>query len=388
MLRYVSLAIACIFVHVCASSAHAGWHSMQQSQSDYLREHAAQRDIQAQFTTRVQAEPQPLETPPALPVRIAIVYPAKQVSDYWRRNITAFEARMQALNIPYTLQTHLSAPSGEAQLQAQHIALALREGTDYLILSVDSPLAINLVGRILRSQSATVIVQNLTTPFRAWESAQPFLYSGFDHEEGAQLLANYFQQTFPSGATYAVLMADQHGTISTQRGNTFIKALEPSRTLHLVATYYTDFSRTKAAQATQEILEQFPEVNFIYACSTDIALGALDTLRKAGKTQSILVNGWGGGDTELEALRAGELAVTVMRMSDDAAVAMAEAIALDLAGHKDRVPTIYSGEFTIIERGATPKDIEPLLQRAFRYSSPPAMTPAQNTTTHEGDTSQ
>ena len=43
-----------------------------------------------------------------------------------------------------------------------------------------------------------------------------------------------------------------------------------------------------------------------------------------------LINGWGGGSAELEAIERGDLDVTVMRMNDDTGIAMAEAIKWDL----------------------------------------------------------
>lgn len=54
------------------------------------------------------------------------------------------------------------------------------------------------------------------------------------------------------------------------------------------------------------MFEREQKLDFIYACSTDIAFGVVDALRDLGKEQ-VVVNGWGGGDAELEALKAGEL---------------------------------------------------------------------------------
>ncbi len=82
----------------------------------------------------------------------------------------------------------------------------------------------------------------------------------------------------------------------------------------------------------------------------------------------MLLNGWGGGSAELEAIKKGELDVTVMRMNDDNGVAMAEAIRLRLLDRDREVPTIFSGQFKLVS-GSTPKEeIRTFQKRAFRYS--------------------
>lgn len=99
--------------------------------------------------------------------------------------------------------------------------------------------------------------------------------------------------------------------------------------------------------------------------STDVALGAVDALKELGR-DDVMINGWGGGSAELEALSKGELDVTVMRMNDDTGIAMAEAIKWDLEGKP--VPTVYSGDFEVVTKSDSPERIEALRKRAFRYS--------------------
>ncbi|OXX72331.1 ABC transporter substrate-binding protein, partial [Vibrio sp. V03_P4A6T147] len=120
-----------------------------------------------------------------------------------------------------------------------------------------------------------------------------------------------------------------------------------------------------AFDATLRILKQTPDINFIYACSTDVALGAMDALQQQNR-EDITLNGWGGGEAELDALQNSTLDVTIMRVNDDAGVAMAEAIKWDLEGKP--VPTVYSGDFELVTKEVSSAYIEKLKKRAFRYS--------------------
>lgn len=80
-----------------------------------------------------------------------------------------------------------------------------------------------------------------------------------------------------------------------------------------------------------------------------------------------MINGWGGGSAELDAIAKKELDVTVMRMNDDTGIAMAEAIKLDLE-HKP-VPTVFSGDFEIVTKNDSPERLSKLKKYAFRYSN-------------------
>lgn len=57
-----------------------------------------------------------------------------------------------------------------------------------------------------------------------------------------------------------------------------------------------------------------------------------------------------------------------MRMNDDNGVAMAEAICLDIMKKTDQVPTVFSGEMVLVEKGISNAELDALIRRAFRYS--------------------
>ena len=124
----------------------------------------------------------------------------------------------------------------------------------------------------------------------------------------------------------------------------------------------------KAKAAALRILREHEDLDFIYACSTDVAFGALDALREVDMIGEVTIRGWGGGSGELEMLQEGLLDVTVMRINDDNGVAMAEAIRLDIQDKAEEIPLIYSGDFALVEKGIEPIRFRELKERAFRYS--------------------
>ena len=300
-------------------------------------------------------------------LKIYMVYPGDQISDYWRRSKISFEKRMQEMGIKYELYDHFSKPDVEISKQAEILFEALSEDTDYLIFTLDVDKHYKFISNILLRKKPKLILQNITTPLKSFRENQPFLYVGFDHEIGSKLLANQFMKEVGKDGNYAVLYGTK-GYVSYMRGDSFINYLNKNSNLKLVDSYYTDVSKEKSKLATLDLLENHKDLKFIYACTTDIAMGVIEALKEKNLLGKIKVNGWGGGSSEIEAIQKGEMNFTVMRMNDDNGIAMAEAIKLDISGKTNEVPLIYSGEFRLLKKGILSEELNNLKNRAFRYS--------------------
>ncbi|WP_434361147.1 autoinducer 2-binding periplasmic protein LuxP [Parasalinivibrio latis] len=335
------------------------------SYDEYLNAFPEQRKLTANLKQIVRSSPVPLATQKIDPVKISVVYPGEQISDYWRRNIKAFERRMKELRIPYTISSVFTKPNGDMREQSASLFKALKDKSDYLIFTLDTTRHRKFIQHVLNNPDTKLILQNITTPVKEWEGNQPFLYVGFDHAKGTEALADYYKAQFPKDARYAVLYFSQ-GYISTARGDTFIAGMQQDSKYHLSSAFYTDADRASGFKAAVSALEADKNLDFIYACSTDIAFGALDAISKF-KNDKVMINGWGGGSAELDAIAKKELDVTVMRMNDDTGIAMAEAIKLDLE-HK-AVPTVFSGDFEIVTKNDSSERLSKLKKYAFRYSN-------------------
>jgi len=334
--------------------------------NEHLDRYPEQRELMAQFAEQVEAPAEPLATPPARAVRIAMVYPGQQASGYWRRSSRAMARRLERLQIPFELKTYFSRPGGDLDLQEQQLADALRWDPDYLAFTLDLLPHSRMIERILAQHRTRLILQNITTPLADWQSTPPFLYVGFDHVQGTQLLAERMFELIDYRGKYLMLYFAP-GYVSEMRGGTFAAAAAKYPDIEQVGAFYTNGEAEKAYRATQRALKQHPDLKMIFASATDTALGALRALREAGR-MDVLINGWGGGKAELAALRRGELDLTVMRMNDDNGIAMAEAIKLDLMQAPQRVPQVFSGQMMLVERSVSPEVLGYLERQAFRLS--------------------
>ncbi|MFA0146634.1 substrate-binding domain-containing protein [Vibrio lentus] len=330
---------------------------------DYLSKFPEQKALTDKMIEAVQNHPVPLRKIQDEPITISVVYPGQQISDYWVRNIEAFERRLDKLRINYQINQVFTRVNADITQQSISLQEAIENKTDYLIFTLDTTRHRKFIEHVLTSTDTKLILQNITTPVRSWADRQPFMYVGFDHATGSLKLAEYFKSNSKSDSQYSVLYRSE-GYISDARGDTFIHDVNTDTNFALKSSFYTKSDKESGYQAAKISIAKDKDLDFIYACATDVALGAADAIRESGR--DILLNGWGGGSAELEAIERGDLDVTVMRMNDDTGIAMAEAIKWDLTGLA--VPTVYSGDFELVTKEDSPERISELKQRAFRYS--------------------
>ncbi len=300
-------------------------------------------------------------------IKIAIIYPGNQVSDYWRRSSDSFKKRLKQRSIKHTIQEFYTTPGVELKEQEKQILKALRHQPDYLVFTLDAKKHKRIIERILSKKRPKVILQNITTPLKKWGNRGPLLYVGFDHETGSKIIADWYINKTGGKGEYAVIYYTK-GLVSEMRGKTFINYINKHSHLKLTNAIYTNGSKESGKNAALKIIKRNKNIKFIYACATDIALGALEAKNELKIRSKIRINGWGGGSAELESISKNGLDVTVMRMNDDNGIAMADAMALDIEGSTNQIPKVYSGRFELVTTATTQQELEKLKEKAFRFS--------------------
>ena len=362
MIRQLTLLSSCLFSSLALSNSGNNLDDYWQYE-DFLAAYPTQKRLVTELAEVVSSKPISLTSTQLKPISITVIYPGQQVSDYWRRNLKAFEVRLDRLNIKYELNQIFTRPNLDIGQQKIALNEALIDKPDYIVFTLDSPAHRELIQDLLKHSQSKLILQNITTPVKSWKK-QPFLYIGFDHVLGTKMLADYFKQAFPNGSRYSMLYFTE-GYISSVRGEVFNELFQEPKRHNLSSFKYTDATRSSGYTMTKKLVSLDPDIDFIYACATDIALGAVDALEELGR-QDIQVNGWGGGDAELSALEKSKLTATVMRLNDDTGIAMAEVIKSDIEGQD--TPQVFSGKLKLITFDDNPTTIKRLKEQAFRYS--------------------
>ena len=360
-----SMVVALFLMTSTVAQAFSGQLNNFFTVDEYLAGHTDQRAVFENFRKRVR---RPVGHSLNLKgLSVVIIYPGKQISDYWQRSAKSFKKRLDEYGPGFKTHDYFMKPTASLRFQAKVLQEALAENPDYIIFTLDAQRHQRMIEQVLAKGKPKFILQNITTPLKQWEGRQPLIYIGFDHIIGSRMVAAHFREATKGQGEYAALLP-RLGYLNTVRGGSFLDYMHQKTNLKFIGSYHTGINEKKAYQAALEILKTHDEVSFIYAASTDIALGAARAVAEKGLTGKTLINGWGGGSAELKALAKGALDVTVMRMNDDNGVAMADAIALDFTGRGDQVPQIYSGDFSLVTKDTPPAKVAELKKRAFRYS--------------------
>ena len=314
----------------------------------------------------VAADAVPMDNPPDDPVSIAVIYPSQDVSDFWLRSYMAMEARMEELGLPFEA-TQFASGMGDHQLQATYTDQVLNDDFEYVIFG---PTELSLQRenvKALIDDGRKVIVLNYDTVPQEWGDEQPMMYASFSHLAGARNLCNWMAENYASEGTYAMIRGTP-GSVDDQRSGGFRECFEEKTDWEMAYEHYGEFQREGGFNGAQQIISAYPEVSYIHNANTAMAMGAISAVQSLGAADEVDITAWGGTGDELEALRAGELLATPMRMGDDVGVAMAEAIRADVEGRADELPLVFLGRISIVTSESGPEVVDEMEREAFRYT--------------------
>lgn len=299
---------------------------------------------------------------------IAFVYPSFNLSEGWARGRIAFEKRLQELGIPFNIDDYGSTDQ-DHQRQSAHVDAIMAAGTDYYDFVVFGPTELGIQkANIERMIDAgfPVVIWNYNTPLKDWEGRQPLSYVGFDHAEGAKMLCEWTLERTGGVGDFAI-MRFIPGFLDDQRNGIFSDCVEEGGMVN-VYDHFAEGDNEKAYEGTQATITAHPDIVMIHNGNTATALGASNAAVERGVAGDILMNGWGGGRSELDAILAGSLQVTPLRLQDDFGVYPAEMLKMLLEGNADQVPVVGAGGYLLVDDSFSAQDMLDSTEYAYRYS--------------------
>ena len=145
-------------------------------------------------------------------------------------------------------------------------------------------------------------------------------------------------------------------------------AVVPIIRMREISKHYGEYQREGGFEGTSLILQSYPEATVIHNANTAMSMGSVEAQKAVGKEKEVFSTGWGGTGLELDAIRAGELDATPMRMGDDVGAATAEAIKAHLEGRDAELPLVFLGRITVAHDQMSATEIDDLEKEAFRFS--------------------
>lgn len=315
----------------------------------------------------------PVAVPVESPIRIALIYPSADVSDFWARAFLALTARLDELGIPYET-TEFASRQVEHELQSTYATQVNQDGDLYdFVIFGPSELATQAdnIDKLSSNDDFRTFVWAFHTPLKDVEN-QPDNWFDFSSSFGAARMCDFVLERYGRDITYA-LVRGIPGITDNQRSGEFADCVNERGGWTMAYEHYGEFTREGGSTGTNLITQAYPEVTFIHNANTAMAMGGMEALIAAGKAADIVSTGWGGTGLELEAIRRKELDATPMRMGDDVGAATAEAIKYHLENRAAELPYVFLGRILIAHDGMAVEETDALEQEAFRFSGVAAL---------------
>ena len=207
---------------------------------------------------------------------------------------TAGQVRIVEDLIRAKMNAIVIAPSGSKGLTSV-VARAIKAGI--IVVSIDNPL-----------DDALQDAAKISVPF-----------VGPDNRKGAMLVANYLVERLKPGDQVAIIEGIAADRNAQQRTAGYKEAMNAAG-MQLVATGAGDWEYGKGRDIASKILGQHPQIRGLLCANDNMAMGAADAVRDAGRTGGVYITGYNAIEAIKPLIADGHVLATVNQFADRQAV--------------------------------------------------------------------
>jgi ribose transport system substrate-binding protein len=140
-------------------------------------------------------------------------------------------------------------------------------------------------------------------------SGNVFAYVGYDQRAGGTKVADYVNK-IKGGKAKVAIIEGLPSTFTTDRKGGFVEQIKKYPGVQVVASQPGDWEREKSMNVAQNILESHPDVDVFYGLSDEMALGAAQACKAAGR-KGVTIIGIDGNPNAIEAVAKGDITATL-----------------------------------------------------------------------------
>ena len=224
---------------------------------------------------------------------------------YWltEGNVAAAEAK----KLGY--EANVGASKGDTNTESNLIDTAITNKSVAIIL--DPANASGSVGAVKKAIAAGIPVILVNAEINQDGLAKAQLVS--DNAQGAALGAQQWVKDVGQKGDYVELLGAPSDNNAATRSNGYETVLSQYDDLKKVGQQVGNWERTQGHDKMQNLLQAHPGIIGVISGNDEMALGAIAALKEAGKLSGIKVGGFDGSPDAVAAIKAGELAYTVLQ---------------------------------------------------------------------------
>lgn len=224
---------------------------------------------------------------------------------YWRMGEGAKRA---AKELGIELSWISAKVNGDIEGQIGVVETELAKQPDAMVLVPMNGTA--LIPKVMEANSMGIPV--LTADTRVDEGpGKVETFVGLDERQSFKGMADYVVKALGGKGKIAILEGFRGSSTAELRLKGMHDAFDAAAGIEVVASIAADWDREKGLKVTEDILQAHPDISAIVGTNDQMALGAVQAVKSAGKLDSILIVGDDAIPSALSALKAGELDATI-----------------------------------------------------------------------------
>ncbi len=252
------------------------------------------------------------------PASLTVAFVPKQIgSPFWVAMRKGAEAEAERLGV--RLITLGADRETDVERQHQIIENLIEQRVSALVLAPSG--AKEVIPAIKKANQAGIPVlivdSDIHRPTAASAGAETVTYIGSDNVEGGRIAGNAVAQWLGGEGEVALLEGVPGHESTDQRRRGFEAAIAARPGLRIVASQTASGERALGFSVSQNILQAHPKLRAIFAANDEMALGALEAVAAAGRSEAIRVVGFDASPDALANIRSGRMAGSVAQFPSE-----------------------------------------------------------------------
>ena len=157
-------------------------------------------------------------------------------------------------------------------------------------------------------------------------------FSAVENYDAMTQVAEYMVEKLGGKGKVVIIEGTAGAQTAIDRLKAINDVLAKNPDIEIVASQTAEFARAKALEVMENLLQTYPEIDAVFACNDEEALGAIEALDAAGRLEGTMVSGFDGNSDALKALTAGRMTVTMFQNAPAQAGDAVQALLDFLAG--------------------------------------------------------
>jgi ribose transport system substrate-binding protein len=228
---------------------------------------------------------------------------------------------VSTLNNPFFVDLKEGAESMAEEMGVEILVVDAQDDAAAQLSSVEDLLIKQIDVLIVNPVDGNAVVSAITaandagvpviTVDRGAEGGEVVSHIASDNVAGGEMAGDFIAEQLNEEGKVVELEGIPGTSAARDRGKGFNQAMDKYEGMEVIARQPAGFDRAEGMTVMENILQGNPEIDAVFAHNDNMALGAMEAIAAAGRSDEIMIVGFDAIDDAVAAVKAGDLAATI-----------------------------------------------------------------------------